>query len=61
MPDDQFPALVHDGEILFDLDIKAKQKADQLGLRFERPPALNDDPLYIDTLETVIRRRLKDW
>ncbi len=48
-------------EILFDLDIKAKQKADALGVRFERPPALNDDPLYIDALETVVRRRLKDW
>ena len=48
-------------EILFDLDIKARQKADKLGIRFERPPALNDDPLYIDALETVVRRRLKDW
>ncbi len=48
-------------EILFDLDIKANQKAIELGMRFERPPALNDDPLYIDTLETVVRRRLKNW
>jgi ferrochelatase len=48
-------------EILFDLDIKAKQKAGELGIRFERPPALNDDPLYIDALEAVVRRRLKDW
>jgi ferrochelatase len=48
-------------EILFDLDIKAKQKAGELGIRFERPPALNDNKLYIDALETVVRRRLKDW
>lgn len=48
-------------EILFDLDIKAQQKASQLGMRFERPAALNDDPLYIDALETIVRRRLKGW
>lgn len=48
-------------EILFDLDIKAKQKADARGIRFERPAALNDDKLYIDTLETVVRRRLNGW
>ena len=48
-------------EILFDLDLKARQKADELGIRFERPPALNDDPLFIDALEAVVRRRLDGW
>jgi ferrochelatase len=48
-------------EILYDLDIKAREKARQLGIRFERPPALNADPLYIDALEAVVRRRLDGW
>jgi len=48
-------------EILFDLDIKAQEKARELGLRLERPPALNDDPRYIDCLEDVVRRNLAGW
>jgi len=48
-------------EILFDLDIQAQKKAKALGLRLERPDALNDDPLYIDCLEDVVRRRLEGW
>jgi ferrochelatase len=48
-------------EILFDLDIQAKKKAASLGIRLERPAALNDDPLYIDALEAVVRRRLEGW
>jgi len=48
-------------EILFDLDIQAQNKARALGIRLERPAALNDDPLYIDALEAVIRRRLEGW
>ncbi len=48
-------------EILYDLDIKAQEKARELGLRLERPPALNDDPLYIDALEAVVRRKLEGW
>lgn len=47
-------------EILFDLDIKAQQKARELGIRLERPAALNDDPRFIDALEAVVRRRL-EW
>lgn len=45
-------------EILFDLDIKAQEKARELGIRLERPAALNDDPRFIDALEAVVRRRL---
>ena len=48
-------------EILFDLDIQAQKKAKALGLRLVRPAALNDDPLYIDALEAVVRRRLAGW
>jgi len=48
-------------EILFDLDIQAQKKARALGIRLERPAALNDDPLYIDALEAVVRRQLKSF
>jgi ferrochelatase len=41
-------------EILYDIDIKAQAVARELGVRLERPPALNDDPLYIGTLVAVI-------
>lgn len=48
-------------EILYDLDIQAQKKARSLGIRLERPAALNDDPLYIDALEAVVRRRLEGF
>ena len=32
-------------EILFDVDIRARRVAEGLGMRFERPPALDDDPV----------------
>lgn len=43
-------------EILFDLDIEAKNQAKELGMHLERTDSLNDDPLYIQTLaEEVLR------
>jgi ferrochelatase len=41
-------------EILYDIDIKAQEIARSLGIRLERPPALNDDPRYIEALVTAI-------
>lgn len=43
-------------EILYDIDIQAQEVARELGVRLERPPALNDDPLFIDTLAEQIER-----
>ena len=48
-------------EILYDIDVKARAVADGLGVRLERPPALNDDPLYIATLVEVIEERAAPW
>jgi ferrochelatase len=48
-------------EILFDIDVKARAVADELGVRLERPPALNDDPLYIATLVDVIEEHAAPW
>ncbi|MGH2537172.1 MAG: ferrochelatase [Candidatus Promineifilaceae bacterium] len=48
-------------EILYDIDIQAQRVAKELGLRLERPPALNDDPLYVATLVGLIRQRAAQW
>ncbi len=44
-------------EILYDIDIQAQAVARELGVRLERPSALNDDPLYIETLVDLIEAR----
>ena len=44
-------------EILFDIDIRARARADELGMRLERPPALNDDPVFIGALAELVRGR----
>ncbi len=44
-------------EILFDVDIRARGRADELGMRLERPPALNDDPVFIEALAGLVRDR----
>ncbi len=46
-------------EILFDIDIEAGQVAQEHGVRLERPPALNDDPLFIEQLASLIRDRAR--
>ena len=48
-------------EILFDIDIQAQEAAQESGVRLERPPALNDDPLYIQTLVDLIEARAQKW
>lgn len=41
-------------EILYDIDIEARQIAQAHRVRLERPPALNDDPLFIEALVELI-------
>jgi ferrochelatase len=48
-------------EILYDIDIEAQNVAKELGVRLERPPALNEDPLYIDTLVELITGAAAKW
>lgn len=48
-------------EILFDIDIEAQAVARELEMRLVRPPALNDDPLYIETLTDIIQARAAKW
>jgi protoporphyrin/coproporphyrin ferrochelatase len=48
-------------ELLFDVDVRAKRIADELGVRLERPPALNDDPTFVRTLAELVRERAAPW
>jgi ferrochelatase len=42
-------------EILYDIDIEAQQTAKALDIRLERPPALNEDPLFIMAIAQLIQ------
>jgi ferrochelatase len=48
-------------ELLFDIDVRARRIADELGVRLERPPALNDDPVFVATLAELVRERAAAW
>jgi ferrochelatase len=45
-------------EILFDIDRRAAATAADVGIRLERPPALNDDPVFVSTLARLVRERV---
>jgi protoporphyrin/coproporphyrin ferrochelatase len=44
-------------EVLYDVDIEARAAATGAGIRLERPPSLNDDPLFIEALATAVSAR----
>jgi ferrochelatase len=44
-------------ELLFDVDVRARAVAERVGIRLERPPALNDDPVFIEALAGLVRER----
>jgi ferrochelatase len=46
-------------EVLYDLDIEAKRRADELGLGFERTSMPNDDPEFLDIIAGVVGRALR--
>jgi ferrochelatase len=48
-------------ELLFDIDRRARAIADGLGMRLERPPALNDDPVFVETLASLVMERAEPW
>ncbi|MFZ5825967.1 MAG: ferrochelatase [Bacillota bacterium] len=47
-------------EVLYDLDIEMAQTADELGIHFERTGMLNDHPLLLRALATVVRRAAQE-
>ena len=48
-------------EILYDIDIEAREAARELGMRLERPPALNEEPLFIEALAEAVLERAAPW
>jgi len=46
-------------EVLYDLDIEARQVADEGGVHFVRATTVNDHPLFIRMLADVVRRKLQ--
>jgi ferrochelatase len=45
-------------EILWDLDVEAREKAEELGLAFDRIDSLNDDPAFVAALADLLRQTL---
>ena len=43
-------------EVLYDIDIEARELADKLGIALARTASPNDDPAFLDMLATVVRR-----
>jgi protoporphyrin/coproporphyrin ferrochelatase len=48
-------------ELLYDVDIRAQGVAKRLGMRLERPPALNDDARFVGALAEIVRDRASRW
>jgi ferrochelatase len=44
-------------EVLYDIDIEARELADKLGVALVRTASPNDDPAFLDMLAAVVRRR----
>ena len=47
-------------EILWDLDVEAREKAQELGLELGRIESLNDDPRFISALAGVVKRARRE-
>jgi protoporphyrin/coproporphyrin ferrochelatase len=47
-------------EIFYDIDIEARQKADELGIELHRIQMLNDDSRLADALAALVRGKLPD-
>ena len=47
-------------EILYDLDIEAREIAEEAGARFERTRMPNADPEYLDVLAEIVREHLAE-
>jgi ferrochelatase len=45
-------------EILWDLDVEARERAAELGLELDRIESLNDDPQFIRALAALVRSTL---
>jgi ferrochelatase len=43
-------------EILWDLDVEAREKAEELGLEWARTKSLNDESAFVHALAEVVRK-----
>ncbi len=48
-------------ELLFDVDHRARAIAERLGMTLVRPPALNDDPVFVAALAELVRECAEGW
>jgi ferrochelatase len=48
-------------EILYDVDIGAREQAEAAGLEFQRINSLNTDPRFIDALATAALGAYETW
>ena len=46
-------------EVLYDIDIEARKAAADLGIDLARTTSPNDDPAFLDTLASIVRRALR--
>ncbi len=46
-------------EVLYDIDIEARAVAERYGMRLERPPSLNADPLFTGQLAELVADRAR--
>jgi ferrochelatase len=47
-------------EILWDLDVEARQRAGELGIELDRTVSMNDDPAFVHALAELVRRELAE-
>lgn len=45
-------------EVLYDIDVECRERAEGLGLHLERTESLNDDPLLVQALAEIVKERL---
>jgi ferrochelatase len=48
-------------EVLYDIDIKAREHARALGIRLERVSMLNDDPRFVEALAETVEAHAAAW
>jgi protoporphyrin/coproporphyrin ferrochelatase len=47
-------------EILWDIDVEAREKSQELGVELDRTRSLNDDPRFVAALADLVRSRLNE-
>jgi protoporphyrin/coproporphyrin ferrochelatase len=48
-------------ETLYDIDVTYRKMAEEMGIRLERVPSLNDSPLFIEALADSVQQKTSHW